>query len=252
MNKLLTILLSLYSILFVSCGSGQSNTTDNNRDTIFVHDTVMPEGEITYNIPCRVISVNQSKPGKSVCFLWLHGGVNTQEYHDYFGPRRHIDCCAAQDSVIKYFRTKGIKAIALLPVCHKASINHCVTWRACISDIKHIIDTYNRQGLIDYTRIYIAGSSDGGAGTWDFISEYPDFFATAMPMSCAGPRFINQTPVYFSNTGSEPDCTAQVNELIQKGATIEYKRYSEYKHGRDDIEVTESFLDKFFSNINSK
>ena len=40
--------------------------------------TTLPEGEFTYNVPCRVVNINTEKPGKAIVLLWLHGGV-----HDY-------------------------------------------------------------------------------------------------------------------------------------------------------------------------
>jgi predicted peptidase len=38
---------------------------------------------------------------------------------------------------------------------------------------------------IDATRIYVAGQSDGGYGTWNLITQRPDVFAAAIPL-CGG------------------------------------------------------------------
>jgi predicted peptidase len=38
---------------------------------------------------------------------------------------------------------------------------------------------------IDATRIYVAGQSDGGYGTWNLITQRPDVFAAAVPL-CGG------------------------------------------------------------------
>ena len=159
----------------------------------------------------------------------------------------HMDCCAADDSVLNYLREKNMKAIALFPICHKAEVGNCVTWKDCYGDVMRMIRDYVDKGIVDRDRIFLAGSSDGGTGTWDFLQMSEHIFAAAMPMSCGNPRRAT-IPVYFFNTQQEPDCTHLVRELNQQGSTIEYKRSSARWHGRDDIECTQLFLDRFFTN----
>lgn len=47
------------------------------QETMYVHDTirVLPEGESTYNLPCKVVNIHQEKEGISILFIWLYGGV---------------------------------------------------------------------------------------------------------------------------------------------------------------------------------
>lgn len=59
-----------------------------------------------------------------------------------------------------------------------------------------MIDDLVDKGLVDPTRIYVAGSSDGGTGTWDYAESYSDVFAAAMPMSCSNPRYTT-IPIFF-------------------------------------------------------
>lgn len=204
-----------------------------------------PNGEFTYNVPCKVVNIHQEKEGKSILFLWLHGGVYDVSKHDLFGFN-HLDCCAADDSVLNYLQKKGIKAVALFPVCHRAGVEHPVHWRDCYGDVKHIIDDYIAKDLIDTNRIYLAGSSDGGTGTWDYVEQHGELFAVAMAQSCGRPRKTS-VPMYFYNTSSEDDCTEQVKELTDQGYDITYHHFAEYKHGGDAAVCTEEFLDKFFS-----
>lgn len=205
----------------------------------------IPEGEFIFNLPCKVIGINQDKPGRSIMFLWLHGGVSDVPKHSFF-EFNHLDCVAADDSIVNYLTRKGMKAIALFPVCHQASVEHAVTWYDCYSDVKAIMDSFIDKGLVDTDRIYLAGSSDGGVGTWDFVEHYPDYFAVAISQSCSRPHKTT-VPVYFFNTRSESDATEAVKELTDQGCPIYYKRCPDVGHGGDSRECTEEFLDKYFS-----
>ncbi|MEP7277396.1 MAG: putative Ig domain-containing protein [Bacteroidota bacterium] len=55
-------------------------------------------------------------------------------------------------------------------------------WRQHFTALKKVMDDLikNKQG--DPQRVYITGFSMGGAGTWDFITRYPGFFAAAIPL----------------------------------------------------------------------
>lgn len=207
--------------------------------------TSLPEGEFTYNVPCRVININQDKPGKSIVLLWLHGGVRDIAKHNFFAFN-HIDCVDADERIVKYLKESGTKAIALFPVCHKSWQKEPVAWRDCYDDVKHIIDDYINKGLVDEKRIYVTGSSDGGVGTWDYAEKHPEMFAAAISMSCSSPRKVD-IPIYFFNTRSEKDCTAKVEELVKQGVNVKYKYCPQYKHGGDAAECTPELLKEFFS-----
>ena len=208
-------------------------------------NVVLPAGEFTYNLPCRVVNINPEKSGKAIVLLWLHGGVHDYKLHDFFSFN-HLDCCKADEMIVDYLKDNGIKAIALFPVCHKSNNPNAVAWKDCYDDIKHIIDDYANKGLIDTKRIYVTGSSDGGVGAWDFAEQHPEMFAAAISMSCSSPRKVD-IPVYFFNTRSERDCTAKVEELVKQGVKVKYKYCPQYKHGGDAEECTPALLKEFFS-----
>lgn len=202
---------------------------------------------LTYNLPCQVINIHPELSGKAVLFLWLHGGVHDRKIHSYFTHPNHWDNCAADDSVINYLVTHNMKAIALLPMCHRADAEGCIAWRDCYGDVKAMIDEYIGRQLVDPTRIYLAGSSDGGRGAWDYAAEHPEMFAAAISMSCSEPQMVS-IPVYFYGTTSESDCTARVKELQAQGATIvEYEYCKEFTHGGDAARCTTELLNRFFS-----
>ncbi len=204
----------------------------------------MPVGEYNYNLPCRIISIHPEQEGKAVLFLWLHGGVKVRNAHDLF-MENHFDYCEADDIIVNYLRENNMKAIALLPICYKAVNPKCISWDECYDDVKHIIDDFVDKGLVDKRRIYLAGSSDGGNGAWDYAAGHPDVFAAVIAMSCTD---LKETaiPVFFFNTSDEPDCTAEVEALTRKGCPIRYRHCPEYSHGGDAAECTDELLRTYF------
>jgi poly(3-hydroxybutyrate) depolymerase len=206
----------------------------------------MPEGEFTYNLPCRVMNIHPEQPGKAVLFLWLHGGVHDRSKHNLM-DKNHLDLCAADDSIVNYLQRHRMKAIALFPICHKAWLPDCVTWKDCATEVRKMIDDYVSKGLVDPERIYVAGSSDGGTGAWDYATDMSDVFAAAISMSCEEPR-VSSMPVYFFSTASEGDCTALVETVKQQGSNVYYKYCPQYRHGGDAAECTDALLKHYFSN----
>lgn len=235
MKRVLAIVAAIVATASVlpSCG--------NARKTV----SSVYNGEYIYNLPCKVVNIHQEKEGKSILFIWLHGGVHDVSKHSLL-DFNHLDCCAADDSILNYLEKEGIKAIALLPVCHKSDVDKPVSWMDCFTDVKRMIDDYASKDLIDTNRIYLAGSSDGGVGTWDYVESHGKMFAAAIAMSCGRPR-QTPIPVYFFNTSSERDCTEQVKALTDQGYEIRYRHCSEYRHGGDAAECTKEFLDRYFS-----
>ncbi len=242
------LLAACMTMLFASGCTNKLSKTISGKDTIYVHDTIicMPNGDFTLNLPCKVVNIHQEKVGKSILFLYLHGGVHDRAKHDFFAFN-HLQCCDAEDNVIKYLEGEGIKAIVLMPVCYKASLEHCIAWKDCYDDVMSIINDYVSKGLVDPSRMYISGASDGGTGTWDYIESHADIFAAALPLSCGNPRKVTSLPIYFFNTRSERDYTKQVEALNKQGCNIQYRHCTEYKHGGDGAECNKTLLDKFFS-----
>ena len=234
------LFLAISMLLMAACGNNHQESCDNKKTEV-----VLPEGEFTYNLPCRVVHINADKPGKAIVWLWLHGGVRDYKKHDFF-EFNHLYCCDADEIILKYLKDNGIKAIALFPVCHKANNPEPVTWIDCYDDVKHIINDYVNKGLVDTKRIYVTGSSDGGRGTWDYAEHHPEMFAAAIAMSCSEPRKVD-IPIYFFGTIDETDRSEEIARLIEQGVNVKYKYCPEYKHGGDAAECTPELLQEFFS-----
>lgn len=235
--KLYSVLPVLLLSIAVSCATppeGASSAEPSQSETVF-----------TYSLPCKVVNLNQDKPGKSLLCIWLHGGVHDRKLHNLLKVN-HLDMAEADDKIVDYLRRSGEKAVVLMPLCYKAIDPECTEWAKCFIEVKAMIDEYVGQGLVDERRIYLTGASDGGTGTWDYAEAHGELFAAAMPMSCGRPR-MTDIPVYFFNTGDESDCTEKVAALNEKGCHITYKYGASYKHGGDSEECTDELLSLFFS-----
>lgn len=249
MKTRLFLTMFIVSLLSACCNC-KSTTGDigmkNGKDTVVKVVEALPEGEFTYNLPCKVMNIHPEKDGKALLFLWLHGGVHDQKIHSFFKHPNHFDYSAADDSIIAYLKKHDMKSIVLMPICHKADVTGCVAWKDCYADVLQMIDDYVNKGLVDSSRIYIAGGSDGGRGTWDFVADHPERFAAAISLSCAEPR-KSTVPVYFFNTGAEQDCQSEVDRIKSEGGKILiYKHCPELGHGKDEVKCTEKLLKEFF------
>jgi hypothetical protein len=71
-----------------------------------------------------------------------------------------------------------------------------VGWKQHFKNIKAVIDSLITARLADPQRIYIWGFSMGGQGTWQFIEQYPGYFAAAVPM---GMDFKGNDPANFKD-----------------------------------------------------
>ena len=181
MRKILYILLAC---LVASCGSSHYNSK-NNATKATIYDQT--NGTFIYNLPCKVTNIHQEKPGKSILLLWLHGGVHDKTLHD-LSKFNHLDCCNADDSLLTYLENKGMKAIVLMPVCHKAALDHSVDWKQCYDDVKAIMDDLINKQLVDTNRIYLVGYSYGGDGAYALACHYPGTFAAVLTIASVTPH----------------------------------------------------------------
>ena len=82
-----------------------------------------------------------------------------------------------------------------------------------------IIDELCREFAIDERRIYVAGQSMGGAGTWHMITNRPSFFAAAV--SCCGSmalgRLTRPCGTFTGTPTRQFPCPCRVTVLQQDG-----------------------------------
>ena len=113
-------------------------------------------------------------------------------------------------------------------------------WR--VAALKALVDELiDERSDIDPHRLYITGLSMGGYGTWSFLSNYPDYFAAALPI-CGGGN-----PLELSDNPSI-DETGIVNEFLPDGLLRAKATPIWTFHGSDDqtvrIEETSRLVDR--------
>ncbi len=116
-----------------------------------------------------------------------------------------------------------------------------------------IIDELKRTFVIDTNRIYLAGHSMGGYGTWSIGPRHADLFAAISPMAggifMGGPKQIESgitynlknTPIWFYNSMDDqqvrPDSSVvaaeQLEDLKTKYGAFDFvwKKYDDIGHG---------------------
>ena len=103
-----------------------------------------------------------------------------------------------------------------------------------------LVDEVTGSYAVDEDRMYVAGISMGGYGTWDTILRYPDKFAAAIPVCGAGDPTkadrIKEMPIrafHSSDDGTVPvsGTREMVAALRQLGSDINYKEYTNAGHG---------------------
>jgi predicted peptidase len=99
-----------------------------------------------------------------------------------------------------------------------------------------ILKSLKNEFNIDSKRIYLTGQSNGGLGTWEFISKKPDVFAAAIclcspPFSLSYAARLARMPIWaFNGANEETTVLTMSREMIEAireagGAP----RYTEYK-----------------------
>ena len=104
-----------------------------------------------------------------------------------------------------------------------------------------LVDKILQDPKIDKKRIYIAGLSMGGFGTFDYLSRRPELFAAAIPI-CGGAdtavvHNYKNVPLWIFHGAKDPVVSVELSRMVvQKliSAGVEPK-YTEYPDGGHDI-----------------
>ncbi len=116
-------------------------------------------------------------------------------------------------------------------------------WR---EQVRYIIDKLILDYKVDPDRIYIHGLSGGAAGAWQFITDYPEYFAAAHPMSASGDQFhttefsglkdyYKHIPLWLSQGGLDTNPppsngNSHVTAVRNIGGSIRYSYYTNLGH----------------------
>lgn len=182
------------------------------------------------------------EPGKKYPLLiFLHGYGERGD--DNVSQLKH---CA--DDLISYIEDSKQPSFFIMPQCPDTM--RWVRYRRPVNDPPHRMDRYPTLPLqlverlietileefpIDPDRVYIAGLSMGGFGTWELVSRRPELFAAALPICGGGDpdqagRF-KDLPVWAFHGGSDgvvpPAFSTRVVEALKKAGSTSV-RYTEY------------------------
>lgn len=113
---------------------------------------------------------------------------------------------------------------------------------------------------VDLDRLYLTGFSRGGQGTWNFVRNYPEKFAAAVPLSgyFHGPQNVEEAkaiknlPIWiFNGDGDRGVKGSRVSfkALRDAGAVdVRYHEYQQQGHVIDDFAYfTDGFMDWLFA-----
>lgn len=190
MKKLVFTLIALFAT-FAAFSQAEADTSKfaqfNSR---FAYKTFTHE---SITLPYRQTDIHAEASCKSALVIYLHG--SSAKGNDNISQLK----TSAIRSIIKYLENSNTKATIVVPQCSKGH-----SWNESDSKtstaVKKLIDELLAANpSLDSKKVYIFGSSTGGAGVWRMISDYPGTFAAAMIVAAypwnVYPAYLAKTPL---------------------------------------------------------
>ena len=158
--------------------------------------------------------------------LWLHGAGSVG--NDNFKQISEASLRGTHTWTTAQVQAK-YPAFVLAPQSRNGS------WTTELPLVLELLDSIKNEFSIDTTRIYIAGQSMGGYGTWDFITTMPNLFAAAIPLCGGGDparaNLIARIPIWAFHGEADPTVpvteSRNMIEAIKKAGGS--PRYTEYR-----------------------
>lgn len=170
------------------------------------------------------------KANKYPIIIWLHGSGSIGR--DNFKQISQASLRGTHTWTAPQIQAK-YPAFVLAPQSRTGS------WASEMQRVLAILDSVKNEFNIDATRVYIAGQSMGGFGTWYFITARPDLFAAAVPLCGGGDpsraSVIANIPIWAFHGAEDPTVPAtQSRKMIaaiqQAGGSPRYTEYKGVKH----------------------
>jgi len=181
------------------------------------------------SVPYRLfVPPAYDKTQKYPLILWLHGaggiGVDNRKQFSS-GNRTGTHIWTRPEIQSKH------PAFVVVPQCPDSL--RC--WGSHLPAVLEILEVLRSEFSIDSQRIYVAGQSMGGFGTWDMISLKPDLFAAAIPLcgggNTASAASIVNIPIWAFHGAA--DTNVPVTESRRMISAVQqaggHPRYTEYK-----------------------
>ena len=195
----------------------------------------VPLGEVT---PYRLfIPVGYRPGGRYPLVLWLHGSGSK-------GDDNRLQISSANRLGSQFWARRENQArypaFVLVPQTRDDWLER-ESWEpsGALRRVIEIIQGLQKEFDIDPARIYVAGQSMGGFGTWAAIVSYPDMFAAAVPLCGGGDpsraAAITRIPVWAFH--GEKDVAVPVEQsrrmiqaLTEAGGQPKYTEYKGVGH----------------------
>lgn len=150
-------------LIFLSWGEALAQEIAFSKETFSFENITLPYRKATI-------------PGlseKASLVIYLHGGSSKGNDNETQIQEPGVN------AISTWLSENNRKAIMLVPQCPAD-----MSWLGTMQDaIVHLLQTYIDRGVVDANKVYIFGGSMGGTGTWNILSNHPDFFAAAMPVA---------------------------------------------------------------------
>lgn len=204
-------------------------------------------------MPYRQAEICPEASCKSALVIFLHG--SSAKGDDNTAQIKN----SSIRTIVEYLENDKTKATVIAPQCSK---NH--SWNESDSKTstalkKLIEDLLASNPNLDSKRIYIFGSSTGGAGVWRMISDYPDTFAAAMIVAAypwnVYPAYLAKTPLCCvvgtkDKNASKSKIMPTIKEMQKRGGKVNFVEMKGLDHPTTCRDAyTKDNLNWVFANI---
>jgi predicted peptidase len=231
------VLKTMIVSIFIIAAGIQSSSAQSNLNGFVARYYREAQDTIPYRL---FIPKNYDKSKTYPLVLWLHGANSSGS--------DNVRQITGDSTVAARFWTKPesqskYPAFVFAPQCPTSM--HC--WDSSNTKepggpllfVLKILDTLKKEFSIDSRRIYVAGQSMGGYGTWDLVTKRPDLFAAAVPLCGGGSTALapNAAKVAIWAFHGAVDETVSVNEsrnmitaIRKAGGSPKYTEYRDVDH----------------------
>ena len=233
MKKLFCILLAAVLLCMpLSVLAGDINTSEKrtyeNADTVLPYRLILPENyDETKTYPMLVFLHGAGERGNDNELQFFHC---VQYLHDNM-PECIIVApqCPANHQWVDTPWANGAYSIDAVPESNE------------LKAVVELLQSLEEEFSVDSDRIYAAGISMGGFGTWDLMMRHNDYFAAGIPVCGGGDpsqgESLKDTPLYVFHGDADPavpisGSTQTVDAIKEAGGTkVEYMIYQGAGHG---------------------
>ncbi len=228
----------LIMLLFSSAGFGQQLRTVEERERILV-PKVFKNSQNETLLYRLFIPRNYDAKKKYPLVLYLHGGGGrgTDNRKQFDGGNGYlIDLFTGTETQNRF---PSFVVAPQSPMQEGWIESDSITPTRQLRLVYEMLNELQRTYSIDAARLYVAGQSMGGFGTFAIISEYPKTFAAAVPLCGGGddakvPRLVN-TPIWVFHGAKDESVPVERSRKIvaainQAGGHAKYTEYSDADH----------------------